>query len=317
MQKKYAVVTIAVGKNYYLNLAKNLLLSFLRWNNNNDIEFLLVTDNATFFKDFTTLNNVEIKNIHLEDDERSFTSKFLLFEHTNAQENLFIDCDCLIYRDLTGVFSQFKNHDFSTIGKNIDQGSFFCDVKPMLLKLKITYFPKFVGSVYYFKKNEISKSIFQMASNLKARYDELGFIRLRGKENEEPLFASAMANYHQQPIIDDGSIKADAMFFDEFNCNILQGKAKLKNNKLLNTYHTPKKSCPAIVHYNDRYTEMAVYLSEQYRLQTTLPPALANIVAQIKFNLPAQISNSIKQILRPLYHKILGPSKIKEIKRID
>ncbi|RZL44267.1 MAG: hypothetical protein EOP00_20460 [Pedobacter sp.] len=318
MQKKYAVVTIAVGKNYYLNLAKNLLCSFLKWNKNNEIYFLLVTDNRLFFSEFFNINKVEIKNIAVNDDDRSFTSKFLLFDHIDAQENLFIDCDCIIYGDLTPTFNQFKLQDFSAIGTKIVKGSFFCDVEKMITKLNLNYLPKFVGSIYYFKNNDTAKAIFALAKKLKSQYDELGFIRLRGKENEEPLFACAMSSFKQQPIADDGLIKADAMFFDQFNCNVLAGKAELRNKNLAdNGHNTPKISNPVIVHYNDRYTEMPDYLAEQFRLQTRLPKSASNIIVQFRYRLPSFLTTTFKDVFRSFYHQLLGPSKIKEIKRMD
>ncbi|UKT64389.1 hypothetical protein [Pedobacter mucosus] len=318
MPKQFSVVTIAVGKTYYLNLAKNLLLSFLKWNSNNEIEFLLVTDNSDFFNEFCNIKKVEIKNIEVLDEDKSFTSKFLLYNHVAATENLFIDCDCIIYSDLTSVFKKFEKEDFSVIGRKLQTGNFFCDIEQLLVKLNLSYFPKFVGSVYYFKNNEMAKAIFEMAINLKAKYDELGFIRLRGKENEEPLFAAAMANFNQQPIDDDGSIKADAMFFTNFKCNVITGTAILENKNLSdNGYQSPKISKPAIVHYNDRYTELANYLADQVRLRSHLPQLLNSIFIQVKYLIPSFFTTELKNMFRPLYHQLLGPSKIKKIRRVD
>ncbi|MES2446450.1 MAG: hypothetical protein V4546_04675 [Bacteroidota bacterium] len=314
---KYAVVTIAVGNDYYLKLAKNLLLSFLKWNEKNDINFILVTDNRNFYSSFFNEKKVEIKHIDIEEQDRSFTSKFLLFEHVNAKENLFIDCDCIIYNDLTSVFKKFQDQDFSVIGENIKQGSFFCDAEQIINKLNLNYLPKFVGSVYYFKNNAITKSIFEMAKNLKSNYDELGFIRLRGKENEEPLFAAAMAAFNQHPIIDDGTIKADAMFYNKFRCNVITGLAVFSKTKQVTaSYYSPNISTPVIVHYNDRYSEMADYLADEYRLTTKLPNHLTNIIVQLKYLIPFAIFTKFKGLFRPVYHKILGPSKIKKIKRV-
>ncbi|RZK58194.1 MAG: hypothetical protein EOO87_00890 [Pedobacter sp.] len=318
MPKQYAVVTIAVGKSYYLNLAKNLIRSFLKWNSSNNIYFLLVTDDRNYFSEFFNNEKIEIKKIHVNDDDRSFTSKFLLFDHVDAEENLFIDCDCIIYGDLTQTFEHFKLQDFSAIGTNIVQGSFFCDVEHIIAKLNLSYIPKFVGSVYYFKNNETAKAIFELAKKLKSKYDELGFIRLRGKENEEPLFASAMASFNQQLISDDGLIKADAMFFDQFNCNVLTGKAELRSKNLAGNGHsTPKISYPVIVHYNDRYTEMPDYLAEQFRLETHLPNFAINVIVKIRYMLPSFLTTTFKNAFRSFYHQLLGPSKIKDIKRMD
>ena len=68
---RLSAVTIAVGKEYYLNLAKNLLRSFLLWNNENEIHFLLLTDNREYFNQFFAEPKVTIKNICLREQEKS------------------------------------------------------------------------------------------------------------------------------------------------------------------------------------------------------------------------------------------------------
>lgn len=315
MKSQLSVVTIAVGKTYYLNLAKNLLRSFLLWNKGNGIHFLLVTDNSNYFNSFQNEQNVTVKQISLSETEKSFTSKFLLFDHVVADANLFIDCDCIIYGNLLPIFEQFKHQDFSVVGENITEGDFFGNVASIIQNFKLSYLPYFVGSIYYFKKNEVSRSIFEMAKALKNNYDQLGFIRLRGKENEEPLFAVAMAHYQQQPIMDDGTVKADAMFFDRFDCNVQKGRAILRKNEPVSRQLPYAK--PTIVHYNDRYTELEVYLSEQYRLDSKLPAMLRDWTVAVKYLLPAFLINNAKKMFRPLYHQFFGPSKIKTIKRLD
>ena len=137
-----SVITIAVGTPYYLKLAENLLNSFLIWNNGNDINFLLITDNTGFFDKYNGNPNIHIKQIELDETDKSFTSKFKLFEQAIAAENLFIDCDCLIYKDVSYVFEAFKGESFSAIGNDIVDGEFFCDVKKTLDHFKITAMPK-------------------------------------------------------------------------------------------------------------------------------------------------------------------------------
>lgn len=311
--KNRSVVTVAVGKTYYLKLATNLIKSFLFWHKKSDLHFLILTDNESYFQQFNKEAQITIKNLSVSESEKSFTSKFLLINNTIANENLFIDCDCLIYKTLDEVFDKMSIYDFTTIGKNLKTGEFFCNIPKIISHFDIDSLPTFVGSVYYFKNNDTAKRIFKKASELKVLYDELGFVRLRGKENEEPLFAVAMALNLQYPIPDDLSIKADLMHYAYWKTNVLKGKVDLykkENNFLINIK-------PAIVHFNDKFSEEYPYLIDQLRLSNSNSnQILKNIIGFFRYRLPLQSLHLLKSVLRPIYHKVLGPSKIKKNKRI-
>lgn len=315
---KQAVTTVAVGKPYYLNLGYNLLKSFILWHQNSSIQFVLFTDDIHYFNEFDNHHQIVIIALNIEDSEKSFTSKFLVLDNPMAEKNLFIDCDCLIYGSLDHVFEKFDHCDFSTVGKLITQGDFFCHVPSTIKKFEIINLPWFVGSVYFFKNSAITKKIIARAKELKKQYDELGFVRLRDKENEEPLLAVAMATYNQYPIADDGLIKADRMFYDELRSNIVTGKAILINNNPSTINGREKKLVnPLIVHFNDSFSEREEYLAEEYRLkhlqQNTF---LTAFYIAIKFKTKPQIVKVTKDILRPIFHKVVGPMKVKKNKRV-
>ena len=221
------VITIAVGKPYYLELAENLLRSFLLWNAENDICFLLLTDAPGYYKKYVNESKVIIEQIHLSESDKSFTSKFKLFDHAIAEENLFVDCDCIIYRDISFVFEAFAGRNFAAIGNAISEGDFFCKVDETIKQFGLSSMPKFVGCIYYFKKNKIVEEIFRKAIEFKNDYDGLGFVRLNGKENEEPLLSVAMALNGESAIPNDGTIKADMMYYGKLSSNILSGYARL------------------------------------------------------------------------------------------
>ncbi|MCX2492584.1 hypothetical protein OQX63_03815 [Pedobacter sp. PF22-3] len=307
-----SIVTVAVGKDYYLKLAVNLIRSFLLWHKNSDLRFLILTDNQAFFDEFSHQKQITIKILAISESDKSFTSKFLLIDHIVADENLFIDCDCLIYKPLDIVFNRMSAYDFTAIGKNEKEGNFFCDISKIIAHFRIESMPVFVGSVYFFKNNDTAKQIFSKAVDLKKSYDQLGFVRLRNKENEEPLFAISMALYHQQIIADDYTIKADLMHYEYYNTNVLKGLASVYKGKI-NKFDEKK---PAIVHFNDKFSEEACYLMDQLRLSNVHKnTTLVEINGLVRYKLPEKLLRFSKAILRPLYHKILGPSKVKKNKR--
>lgn len=312
------IVSIAVGKVYYLRLAENLLRSFQIWNDKNDLHFLLVTDSSDYFEIYNNIPYIHIKVISLDESDRSFTSKFKIFEHIIAEENIFIDADCLIYRELDGIFDLFKGKNFSAIGNNITEGNFFGDVKAMMKKFDLNGMPKFVGSVYFFRNNSIAKRIFEKASELKSNYDALDFVRLAGKENEEPLLAVAMAMNKETLVPNDGTAKCDLMYYKNITSNILRGIAFAENPILAITCgeEIPKVAHPAILHFNDVFTEHYYYQSELFRLDhSNYNKTILELLVLILFTIPGKSMQSAKKILRPIYRFIWGYRNVRKRNR--
>ncbi len=314
------VVTIAVGKTYYLKLAENLLRSFIRWNNNNDIQFLLITDNISFYNKYADNKRISFSKIDLSDEEKSFTSKLKLFDFVSADENLFIDCDCLVYKDISFVFDAFKGKHFSTIGTAITKGEFFCDVPTTIKYFGIAKMPKLVGSIYFFKKDEVAKHVFEKALELKSSYDELGFVRLRNKENEEPLLAVAMELNNESIVENDGTIKADLMYYQKIKSNVLTGSTLVFDRNLnIDTggENIEERSSPAILHFNGEFSESYQYLAEEYRINyNSNNVTLVNLLAFFKIELGAILIKNFKNLFRPIYLAILGHRKVGKSKRI-
>lgn len=311
------LITIAVGKPYYLKLAENLLLSFMRWNSDNDIHFLLLTDNPGFFERYQQPGKVSIQMLALAEADKSFTSKFMLLEHAIANENLFVDCDCLVYRDLGFVFDAFAGKSFSTIGTPVTSGEFFCDVEKTLQQFGISVLPQFVGCVYYFRQDEASQAVFATAIQLKARYDEAGFIRLRNQENEEPLFAVAMAIHGQTVIPDTGAIKADTMFFENLASDVLSGVAEVSEpiRTITGNHQVPDHAAPAILHFNGPYAGEYLYRSEAYRLQYPGSTPMARLSSNLKFLWPGQLNKTTRKVFRPIYRFFFGYREVRQDER--
>lgn len=305
------VVTVAVGEEYYLSLAKNLLLSFLRWNADSEIHFQLLTDNSGYYSEFKDFEKVHVQQIDVNESDKSFTAKFHLIDFIIAKENLFLDCDCIVYKPLTSVFEKFAGCEFSVIGTTEIEGEFFGNIASIIKRFHITSLPQFVGSLYYYKAGEISKLIFEKARALKEIYDQIGLVRLRNKENEEPLIAIAMALNNQKPLKDDGSVKADYMFFKTVKTNVLNGQTALVRPD------SPIISDPAIIHFNDRYSESIAYLSDAFRLKHPGQKLFPELYVLLVYNIPDKFSVFAKQIFRPLYHKLFGVSELKKIKRLS
>lgn len=319
-QMTRSVLTIATGKKYFIDLACNLIRSFFLWNEKTDIAFWLVTDRKEFVP-HELAKKINILEIRENQYGKGFETKLYLDHFAQTDQSLFIDADCLVYGNLNQVFDIFKGRSVSAIGDQITEGDFFCNIATMINQLKLPYMPRFVGGVYYLEKSPTAEKVFDFARTLKPRYDELGFIRLRGVENEEPLIALGMAKYNQKVIPEDGSIKADRMFFKYCRTNVLKGKAEFWNEGAFpeKVYFKIKQANPLIGHFNASFAENYEYNSESHRLTLRsigLPVAISNLYSGIFILFPGKLKENLKQTLRPVYRKLFGFRSVKKSKRI-
>lgn len=313
---KRNVVTVAVGNDYYYGLATNLVRSFLIHNDPTEISLQLLTDNVRAFNEFSSTVGVHLIALtDLSPDDKSFTSKFHLWKHIKYQYNLFIDCDCIVYKNLNYVFDKFAGYDFSVIGDQKKDGEFFGDIRKVRERFNLEFLPQFVGSVYYYTNSEVAKRIFMRAEELKRNYDEIGLVRLRNKENEEPLIAIAMAAETQKALPEDGTIKADCMFFKECRVNVLSGKVKLA--PLTSYEHKEIHFNPAIVHFNASFSDTWIYKLEAFRLATANYSFFTDLRGRLLIQLPPTTTTFLRNMLRPVYHKFFGFRKISPSKRTE
>lgn len=319
-----SVLTIATGKKIYVDMACNLAMSFLLWNEHSSIKFFLVTDSPQFIsqKLKEKISVVQVLPGELGD---GFSSKLQMGQFAYTKQTLFIDADCLIYGDLNPVFDEFNGHDVSVIGykRYTGQEIGFCsDVALVIANTGIKYFPLLCGSVYYFEKGEIASKIFDYAKSLLKSYNKIGLVPLRGKENEEPLVAISMAKFNQVPVTDTGHIKADRMFYEFLDTNVIAGEARLWNDQKIPVpeYSTLKLAIPVIVHFNDSYAETFEYESEAIRLRKVFLEnrsiKAANFYAFLTAVMPGKLNKTAKNIFRPLYHAVFGNRNVMPSKRI-
>jgi hypothetical protein len=312
------VLTLAVGKTIYFLMAVNLARSFIVWHRERKIDFVIATD-----LEVTLPQDLEwVKLIKLIPGQygEGFSPKLSLDRISPAEETLFIDADCLCAANLEEVFEKFKACELSVIGSEDSEGELFGDIPSRCRAVGVSWVPRFCGGMYYFKRGETSERIFQTARELEQRYDELGLVLLRGVPNEEPLIGLAMAIIGQRPIPEDGTIKAEPMFFTgQTELDVFAGRARLFNlpGKPLPypQWRIPDESRPAVVHFNASFAELPPYTSESLRLekyfQEGWPLPLATFYVWVKCTLPYRISESLKNVLRPLVRMIWGNRAVK------
>jgi hypothetical protein len=317
------ILTIATGKKLYLDMAVNLARSFRLWNSGNDIKFYLATDQPAGLpadvKDF-------VETIALQPGELGdgFSPKLHLDKLAPEGQTLFIDSDCLIYGDIKPVFEKFAGHPVSVVGHYISSGEWFGDVGAICKKYKVMSMPKFNGGIYYLENGEKAKKLYELARQLEQQYDEIGFVPLRNRPNDEVIISLAMALNDETPFIDDGTIMSDPLSCPgKFKTDVLNGKTFLENppnpSPLHQDWYPFEKVSPLIIHFLGHHVQSYQYKKDAYRL-SKLHQSSISFAEKLKSDLfiewPMRARAAFKNMLRPLYKLIFGTRRIKPSERL-
>ncbi|WP_230145530.1 hypothetical protein [Pedobacter sp. Bi36] len=245
---------------------------------------------------------------------KGFSTKLHLEKLAPPGRTLFIDSDCLIYGNIQSIFDRFAGHAVSVIGDFISKGEWFGDIESICKKLRLKKIPKFNGGVYYLENGDLAKQIYETAQNLERRYDEIGFVKLRGTSNDEVLMAVAMEMNGQNPILDDGTIMGDLQACQgDYKLNVIEGHAELSNpaypSPLHQSWYPHTTIHPLIVHFLGYYTQHHPYLLDAYRLRKKLENNLTiwnRLKGNFTIKYPSQLKSAVKNIFRPLFHCLFG-----------
>lgn len=316
------VLTIACGKQLYLDMASTLARSFRVWHGGDDLALSIATDAPHRFpRDVQDDSGVQFIDISTRDFGEGFENKLHIDELLPAERTLFVDADCLLTGSLDPVFEAFEGKSVSAVGGEKSEGEWFGDLSARCGRFTVSSVPVFVGAVYYVEDDETAQQVFATARDIRDRYDEAGFVRLRGLPNEEPLISVGMALHDQSPVPDDGTIKADAMHFeDEMRIDVLGGESYFRGNSKQATAWGVLEAEPIIAHFNDSYAEKLPYIREQAKLEKIyadgMSKAWASMHATLTHSLPFRMTEGMKDVLRPVYHALWGPREIQN-ERVD
>jgi hypothetical protein len=312
------VLTLATGKPLYLRLAVNLARSFKWWHQDSPIRFTLATDQVEALPE--DLSDLSI--IRLEPGElgEGFSPKLYLNRIAPADQTLFVDADCLCTGPLDPVFDRFEGHDVSVIGRHMAEGEWFGNVKAVCEQFDVPALPRFNGGLYYLEPGDTCEIVYKTAQQLEDRYDEIGFKRLRGGANEEVLMALSMAIHDQEPVPDDGTIMNTTLEAPGgTQLDVLRG-----TSRMLNPHDHPDhfewgqhtEMNPRLVHFLGYQTTRHPYRREEIRLRLAVakgwPVLVADAWAALRFSIPWLTKESIKDVLRPLYHRLFDPREVQK-----
>lgn len=251
------ILTMAFGSERYIKMAKTLALS-LRLTNP-DIPRAIVTD-SKYFPEFEQLYD-QLIPINPELGS-GLSQKLHLFHYSPYNNTLFIDSDCIVIRNIQHVFALFSNTSFSNTGEIIQSGEWSMDVTSTLKKMGLNSLSKWNGGTYFFKKDELAKSIFEDAIKIRDNYHELGIEAFaRGGINEEPVLSLAAALHGVFAVNDENKT---AMFTPlnmegKFHIDSLSGECRFKKNG--------KWVSPSIVHFCGSIADHFHYKRESFKIR--------------------------------------------------
>jgi hypothetical protein len=320
--KERGVLTIACGKQLYLNMASALARSFRVWHGGDDLTLHIATDAPQRFPhDVQDDSGVQFIDISARDFGEGFENKLHIDELLPARHTLFVDADCLLTGSLDSVFKAFEGRSVSAVGGERSEGEWFGNLRVRCERFGVESVPVFVGAVYYVEDNKTAQQVFATARDVRDQYDAAGFVRLRGLPNEEPLISLGMALHDQEPVPDDGTIKADAMHFeDEMHIDVLTGESYFRGNSDRATAWGVREAEPVIAHFNNSYAEKLPYIREQAKLKKIYADGAsrtwASTHAALTQSAPFRVVEGTKDVLRPVYHALWGPREIQN-ERVD
>lgn len=317
------VLTIATGKKLYVDMAVNLARSFLWWHKQSDIRFQLVTDQDGLVPS-DVKSKIGIINIRPGELGEGFSPKLYLDKLTAQGQTLFIDSDCLIFGSLDKIFEAFKNHPVSVVGGYIAAGEWFGDIKNVCRQFNVPHLPKFNGGIYYLEQGPVADRVYKRARALEQQYDEIGFVRLRNRPNDEVIMALAMQLEGMTPVADDGTFMSDPQSCPgKYTLDVINGKTKMINppapDPMHRNWYPFEKVSPVIVHFLGSFTQDYPYQKETYRLRKAGEGKLnwlAELSGSIAIEYPERLLIFFKDTFRSAYHRLFGVRKIKTSERV-
>ncbi len=239
-------ITVATGKEQYYKMAVNLLHSY-RHHCPRPLPFaILAEEENQYTREF---DDVRI----LPQATCSYLDKLELFDNLPYDVNIFLDADCLVYRDINRLFDIFaKKDDFCCFGRVLpldDKTGWFNyeDIGP--LQEKVSYIVGLHGGIYYMRRNERCRKVFQDAKAFVENYEQYRF-KGHFKLGDEPLFALSMAVNGCRPIPFVPSVMVCYWEHEgQMQLSMEDGRAWCR----------AEETCVDLVHWGTRFTESLLY----------------------------------------------------------
>lgn len=197
MNQSMGFFTVATGDEHYYAIAANLLKSYRHFTKN-PLPFAILADRENeYTRQFDCC-------ILLDSPTGSYLDKLALFDHLPFDTGVFIDADCLAYGDLNEIFGHFRDaDDFCCYGRVLpleDKTGWFNFEDLGDLKPKVHYCVGLHGGIYYIRRTEKARAVFETAKTIAREYENYNFKGRFSTPGDEPILALSMALNGCKPI---------------------------------------------------------------------------------------------------------------------
>lgn len=266
MKMTKGFITVATGKEEYYELARNLLHSY-RFFCESPLPFAILADRENEYT-----SEFDDVLLFVDGADHSYLDKLELGKYLPYDITIFIDADCLAYGDLNLLFHYFdKADDFSCFGRVLpldDKTGWFEYENLGELKDKINYVVGLHGGIYYMRRTETCRLIFNTAKELVKDYTKFKFKGKFATPGDEPLIALSMALNDCRPV--PFMREAICCYWEYENCmdiDISESRAEVIS--------PPPKGKTILVHWGTRFTRGLLY-QEQIELLGILEKNIDN-----------------------------------------
>ena len=248
-------ITIATGRERFYRIAANLLTSY-RLFSESPLPFAILCDRENRWTKL--FDDVVI----LKEPKCSYLDKLYLPDMVPYDETVFIDADCLAYRDLNVFFEHFPKEDsFSAFGTVLDKDctwGWFKKENAGKYRESIRFIPEFTGGVYFLRRSPGLSKLGQTSREILTHYHEFSF-RQFTEPADEPIFALAMAAHGQKPV-DRRKVPVCIYYFcEEFRTNLQKGEVSYSDR-----WHPEEGTMENayMIHWGSGNTQLPVYRIE-------------------------------------------------------
>lgn len=250
-------ITIATGTDWYYQLAENLLLSY-RLFSEKPMPFAILCDREN---EHTKCFD---QTIVFTPTGKPFFDKFELLRLAPFDETIFIDADCLAYRDLNEFWDFFAEaDDVSGAGYNVpadsDRGLYrladIGDYAP-----RITQKSSIHGGLYFIRKGVVCDAVYADCQKIIANYEKYRWPDFCAPCADEPVLCLAMnANgcHVQEAVPENYGIPWEVT---SLKCDLFTGLCRYA------TEGHPETDRGRMIHWSTRYTKKPLYRFEAEKL---------------------------------------------------
>lgn len=191
-------ITVATGHERYYKMAHNLLLSY-RFHSKTPVPFAILCDQRN--KWTTDFDEVVI----IDNPACTFLDKLRILDLSPYDNTIFIDSDCLVFKDLNDLWTLFQNGpDVGVLGDvfPLDSEKGWWDAKNLGdLRDKVDYKLICQGGMYYVrKKGKKLPAFIDSCLFIQDHYLDYHFSIFETKLEDETILSLASAVHHFLPV---------------------------------------------------------------------------------------------------------------------